>query len=232
MPWPIHAEEWKKTQLVEWAQDEFMTKPGVYTVDYEAVKSKGREIGLNEEDIDDVVDTLQKVLASRQASSTRGGAHVEATMTAEDEKELAQIVRDLGAEGDRKASEGADTIEPEMLRKLVSDQIAVAASTGYTDVEATARAALLLGQETKAFWKKAVASVKKDHMAEMKAGVSQLTKWGTVKPSLAAVRDIVIKVLQSHDIYPYPELVQPIMENAFQERLLGPETHWPLAEGR
>lgn len=110
--------------------------------------------------------------------------------------------------------------------------MAVQASTGYTDTLGTARAATLMGMASAALWKKAVSEAWKAVGKEAHEKIEHLTKWGTVAPSEAACRDIIIKCLAEKGIYQYPEIVTGVLGkmNPFQERLLGPETHWPLTE--
>lgn len=118
-----------------------------------------------------------------------------------------------------------------LVRNL--DTTPIHANTAHTDPQATIRAAFLMGQCTCELWRKAVAEVKKECGPEIKKKVDGLAKWGTVKPSRAAVRDIVIKALEAKMIYPYPDFVQEIMhalgfnpgsESGYQTRGLGPET--------
>jgi hypothetical protein len=113
------------------------------------------------------------------------------------------------------------------------DTTLVHANTGATDPQATIRAAFLMGQCTCELWRKAVAEVKKELGPEIKKTVEGLSRWGTVNPSEAAVRDVVLKALQARQIYPYPDFVQEIMhslgynpwgESGFQTRGLGAET--------
>jgi hypothetical protein len=85
------------------------------------------------------------------------------------------------------------------------------ASTGYTDTLGTARAATLMGMASAALWKKAVAQAKKEVAKEAHEKIEHLSKWGTVKPSEAACRDIVQKLLAEKGCYPFPELVAGVL---------------------
>ena len=100
-------------------------------------------------------------------------------------------------------------MEPEEIIKMV-------ATTGYTDVAGMLRARGLLGIAEDKLWKKAVKEIKSKYHKEMKDGINKLTKWGTIQPSEAGIKDIIAKVLISHNIYPYPELVQHLYKNPFE----------------
>jgi hypothetical protein len=110
----------------------------------------------------------------------------------------------------------ASVIDPvtasEDARKLVIQAM------GYKDIPAQIRACYLLGLAEQKIWKSAVDQIKKNHEKEMKDKVKALTKWGTVQPSDAAVKDVIAKVLQANGIYPYPNLVAAVYANPFQNR--------------
>lgn len=113
--------------------------------------------------------------------------------------------------------------------------ITIRAMTSYTDMASTARAAHLMGETTRQFWTKTIARIKKECGAAIEADVKHLCKWGTVRPSVAAVKDVIMKHMQAQGVYPYPELVVGLiaaMPNPLQDRLIGPEGSWPISEPR
>lgn len=94
---------------------------------------------------------------------------------------------------------------------------------GYTDLQGQLRASFLLGLTQQKLWKACVTQIKKKYEKEMIEAVDKLCKWGTVEPSKEAVKDIIAKVLIAHDIPPYPNLIEGIYANPFQERAYGPD---------
>ena len=98
-----------------------------------------------------------------------------------------------------------------MMHGMAEHLIVQKANTGFTDAQATIRATFLMGQCTVELWRKAVAEVKKECGPEIKKIVASLPKWGTAPLPQVAARDIVLKVLQSKGIYPYPDFVQELM---------------------
>jgi hypothetical protein len=88
---------------------------------------------------------------------------------------------------------------------------------GYKDLNGQLRACCLLGMAQDKMWKSAAQQVKKKLEKEMKERVKALTKWGTVKPSQAAVLDVIEKVLMENGITAYPNLVRAIFANPFAE---------------
>jgi hypothetical protein len=117
-----------------------------------------------------------------------------------------------------------ESSEINVTESLESDKALVIKAFGYTDIPGQLRAAYLLGTVQAKVWKKAVKDIKKKCEKEMKDRVDKLAKWGTIQPSEEAVRDVIAKVLQEHNIYPYPQLVQELYKNPFQERGYGSET--------
>jgi len=96
---------------------------------------------------------------------------------------------------------------------------------GYKDLAAQLRACFLMGLAEQKIWKSAVDQIKKKHEKEMKEKVKTLTKWGTVQPSPAAVKDVIAKVLMAHGISAYPNLIEALYANPFQNRgAVVPET--------
>jgi hypothetical protein len=136
------------------------------------------------------------------------------------------MIREVFEQGLRQSS--ADGAQLSTWWGMLQKNPPVQASTGHEDPQATIRAAFLMGQCTCELWRKAVAEVKKACGDEIKRQVHGLTRWGTIQPSEAAVRDIVLKTLQAKAIYPYPDFVQELMHalgyNPWQDRGLGPET--------
>ena len=92
---------------------------------------------------------------------------------------------------------------------------------GYTDLAGQVRASFLLGQAGDKLWKSAVAQIKKRHGKDMKDRVANLVKWGTVEPSPAAVKDVIAKVLIENGISAYPNLIEALYSNPFQDRAIG-----------
>ena len=87
----------------------------------------------------------------------------------------------------------------------------------FSDLNGQLRACCLLGMAQDKMWKSAAQQVKKKLEKEMKERVKALTKWGTVKPSQAAVLDVIEKVLMEAGITAYPNLVRAIFANPFAE---------------
>jgi len=94
---------------------------------------------------------------------------------------------------------------------------------GYKDLPAQMRACFLLGLAEQKLWKSGVDQIKKKYEKEMKDRVKALTKWGTVRPSDESVKDVIAKVLMENGISAYPNLVEAIYANPFQERAFGPD---------
>lgn len=92
---------------------------------------------------------------------------------------------------------------------------------GYTDVKGMARAATLMGMAQENLWVKCINEAKKLYGAEIKAAVAALRPGASVSAEIsnAAVEDAVRKVLQQHDIYPYPEIIAGVLgSNPYQIR--------------
>jgi predicted kinase len=60
----VKGEEYQKDNLSQWAQDTFMTGPGVYKFDWAKIREEGGRLGLAEFEIDDVVSDLERISAS------------------------------------------------------------------------------------------------------------------------------------------------------------------------
>jgi len=100
-------------------------------------------------------------------------------------------------------------------------QSLIVKAMSYTDLHGMARAATLMGMAQSDLWKKCASEAKRLHGKEINEAVVGLKKaWNmAVEPSNAAIKDVVAKVLQSHDIYPYPELLATILgSNPYQIR--------------
>jgi len=101
----------------------------------------------------------------------------------------------------------------------------------YTDAKGQLRASYLLGQAQSKIWREAAESINKDCGKEIKARVEKLWKWGTACLPEDAIRDVIQKVLQEKDIYPYPQLVGHIYAklpkkwsaDPYQTRAIGPD---------
>jgi hypothetical protein len=106
----------------------------------------------------------------------------------------------------------SSTASSEEARKMVIQAM------GYKDLPAQLRACFLLGLAEQKIWKSAVDQIKKKHEKEMKEKVKALTKWGTIQPSPAAVKDIIAKVLIANGISAYPNLIEALYANPFQNR--------------
>jgi hypothetical protein len=121
----------------------------------------------------------------------------------------------------RWASQGGDSaMEPKDWQQLVVKAF------GYTDICGQMRAAELLGAAKDAMWNKCIAEVKKEHGKEIKAAIEGLrAPWNPEVPaSNKAYFDVVAKVLQAHDIYPWPSLISGILgHNPFQDRWTIPD---------
>ena len=105
------------------------------------------------------------------------------------------------------------------------DKIVVQA-LGYTDMHGMARAATLLKLAADDIWTKCAADAKKKYGKEINEAVKGLrSPWNSgIEVSCAAVKDVVAKVLISHDCYPYPELLDRLLGgNPFQIRSLIPD---------
>lgn len=95
----------------------------------------------------------------------------------------------------------------------------VVQAMSYTDIPGQLRAINLLGACTKAQWASVVKAVHKKHGKDIDEGISRLAKWGEVKPSTAAVKDVIAKTLQSNDIAPYPELIWGLTPKEYQTEI-------------
>jgi hypothetical protein len=278
MPEPT-VEELQKN-LTEWAQNQFMSGPGIYKFNWPVIRTEGANLGLAEQEIDDVIEDLQRISASKQGDvmeDVKIGAKVDAdnlrvgdmlrvvvpiqTISMDGQQaelmpkdqifELIGIGKNVygvhveGMEGDRQVpkdvllnnavhvrqEESGQTDKlsksPSMLKRdrairerasaedcLSLDTLkgmAVQAMT-YTDPGSRIRAAYLMGMCTTRMWKEAVSDIKKACGKEIEEAISKMSKWGTVRLSPGAINDVMIKVLQSKKIYPYPDLLLSLAE--------------------
>jgi hypothetical protein len=95
----------------------------------------------------------------------------------------------------------------------------VVKAMSYEDIPGQLRAINLLGACTKAKWASVVKAVHKKHNKCIDEGIGRLSKWGEVKPSAAAVKDVIAKILQSDNIPPYPELIWGLTPKAYQTEI-------------
>jgi len=126
----------------------------------------------------------------------------------------ASMIREVFEQGLRQSSVDGSQLPmwfDMVLHQMPEHLIVQKANTGFTDAQATIRATFLMGQCTVEMWRKAVADVKKECGPEIKKIVASLPKWGVAPLPQVAARDIVLKVLQSKGIYPYPDFVQELM---------------------
>ena len=102
----------------------------------------------------------------------------------------------------------------------------VVSAMGYEDLHGKMRAATLMQSAQKQFWKEAAREVKNEYKQEIEAAfLTMKGPWNpTITPASDACRDQVRKVLQSHEIYPYPDLVAAILgDNPYHE-------HWTIPD--